>query len=287
MRLGLVEKGHYKTLEFEDLSGYKIQVNGYMYDFTNILTETRRRITELWRIQCPPDLLQKRLHFGEERFLNHYMRGGHYGAFQRNSGAYVCLGLLPEEQTYNLVIHELAHEFHYRDGYYNQAEEVVRELVAIMAEEEYGIRVFSYEPHYTSQQLLHQLMELPGFNQLSFLERWEIVGRVATIGQISFIVNRFLDDSKGGPLRNWLSRRCATEEHARQILNALASTTELYAPFNRMLVIQRLCNIEGWGTLSGQEVSGVARALTSLKALDRSYPEESLSNLMNQAFAEY
>jgi hypothetical protein len=287
MRLGLVQKGNYKTLEFADLSGYMLEVNGYVYNFTNIINTTRHRVKELWQFDCPADLIQNRLHFGEEQFMNRYMRGEHYGAFNRSVGAYVGLGLLPEEETYNLVIHEIAHEMHYRDGNYNRADEILREFAAIMAESEYGIRQFPYEPHYTSQQLLIQLMELPGFGRLSFLERWKLVGGVVDITGISYLINRYLDERDGGQLRAWIARCCPSEEHARSILNALASTTAYYALFNRQLVMKRVQLIQGWNVLNGQEVAAISRALMTLKNLDRNNPGETLSNLINQAFNNF
>ncbi|MEI7554171.1 hypothetical protein [Candidatus Chlorohelix sp.] len=284
MRLGLVQKGNYKTLEFNDLSGYMLEVNGYVYNFTNIINATRHRIRELWQIECPPDLIQNRLHFGEEQFMNRYLRGEHYGAFNRSVGSYVGLGLLPEEETYNLVIHEVAHEIHYRDGNYNRADEILRELVAIMAESEYGIRDFPYEPHYTSQQLLLQLMELPGFGKLPFLERWKIISGVGDVIGISYLVNHYLDDRDGKQLRAWLARQCGTEEQARAILNTLATTTASYALFNRQLVIKRILQIQGLNAPNGQVVATINRSLMNLKNLDRINPGETLSNLINQAF---
>jgi len=286
MRLGVVERGNYKTKEYEDLTGYQMEVNGFCYDFGRILSETRLRFKELWGIECPPDLLKKRLHFSEERFFNRMLKNEHYGVYHRNTGANICLGLLPEEQTCNLVIHELAHEMHYRHGGYNRAEVVVQELVAIMAEEEYETRQFDFDPHYTSQQLLHQLMEQPAFASLPFSERWQIVADIGTLAQVSFLINRYLDDTDGHHLRTWLSSRCANPEQARAITNALASVSECYAIFNRRLLIKRLLNIRGSAILPAQDIDAICRALYQLKALDQHNPHDSLSNLIYSAFGD-
>jgi hypothetical protein len=285
MRIGLVQKGNYKTVEYPDLTGYRLVVNDFTYDFGQILNVTRMRIEELWEIECPPGLLEKRLHFSEQRYFNRMMKNEHYGVFHRSSGAHVCLGLVDETDTYNLVIHEIAHEMHYRQGGYNTSDEVVQEAVAIMTEEEYGTRSFDWNPHYTSQQLLHQLKEQPGFDSLPFLEKWDILTQLGTIQQMSYLVNRYVDEGNGGQLRSWFNRRLANPEQARQILNALATATECYAVFNRQLVINRLINqYEGWETLSGSQVEQISRSLFRLRDLDQRYPDEMLTNLMASAF---
>lgn len=285
MRIGLVQKGNYKTVEYPDLTGYRLVVNDFTYDFGQILNVTRLRIEELWEIECPPDLLEKRLHFSEQRYFNRMMKNEHYGVFHRSSGAHVCLGLVDETDTYNLVIHEIAHEMHFRQGGYHSSDEVVQEAIAIMTEEEYGTRSFDWNPHYTSQQLLHQLKQYPSFDSLSFLEKWDILTQLGTIQQMSFLVNRYVDEANGGQLRSWFNRRLDKPEQARKVLNALATATECYAVFNRQLVINRLIHqYEGWETLSGSQVEQISRSLFRLRDLDQRYPEEMLTNLMEYAF---
>jgi hypothetical protein len=195
------------------------------------------------------------------------------------------LGLVDETDTYNLVIHEVAHEMHFRQGGYNASDEVVQEAIAIMAEEEYGSRSFDWNPHYTSQQLLHQLKQYPNFSSLAFIERWEILNKINNVQQLSYLVNRYVDEANGGQLRSWFNRRLATPEQAKNILNALAGATECFAIFNRQLVINRLVHqYEGWETLSGQQVERLSRNLLRLRDLDQRYPDEMLTNLMEIAF---
>lgn len=287
MRLGLVQKGSYKTTEYDNLSGYQLEVNGFCYNFGEIIDEARHRLAYLWDIEYPVELLYKRLHFSEERFFNRMLKSGQYGIFNPYTGAHVCLGLVPQTETYDLVIHELAHEIHFRQGYYSGADEVVQEAVAILAEEEFGKREFSWNPHFTSQQLLHQLDALNGFGNLAFRERWEILSHLKSTQEISYLVNELQDRAEGGHLRSWLGRRCATASHTNTILNELALTTQAYARYNRQLLFNRLAQLEGWLPMSSQEISEVARSLRQLRDLDRRYPQEKLTTLLDLAFAHF
>jgi hypothetical protein len=278
MRLGLVERGTYKTTEYDDLTGYQLEVNNFAYNFGEIIEQTRWRVSYLWGFECPPDLIRHRLHFAEEKFFNRMVKNEHYGVFHRHTGAHICLGLVSQEETYNLVIHEVAHEIHYRQGWYNGCDEIVQEAAAIMAEEEFGQRDFNWNPHFTSQQLLHQLKELPGFGRLPFGERWEILTRLRSAPQISYLINRYLDETDGGQFRAWLESRVDSADEARPLLNALASATEQYALFNRRLLLSSLSRLRAW------QLPLVTRAINNLKQLDQQYPAESLTNLIQVAF---
>ncbi len=284
MRLGLVERGTYKTTEYGDLTGYQLEVNGFTYNFGEIIEQTRWRINYLWGFECPLDLVRNRLHFSEERFFNRMVKNNHYGVFNRHTGAHVCLGLVSQEDTYNLVIHEVAHEIHYRQGWYNGTDEIVQEAVAIMAEEEFDERDFDCNPHFTAQQMLRQLKELPGFQRLSFTERWELLIKLRSSQQFSYLINRYLDEADGGPLRAWLGQRVGAPEEARSLVNALAAATEHYALYNRRLVFNRLCQLRGYSTLGNQQVGAVSRALLELKRLDQIHPNEKLATLIDRAF---
>jgi len=281
MRLGLVQRGTYKTTEFDDLTGYQLEVNGFSYNFGEIISEARYRVQSLWHIECPPDLIRQRLHFSEEKFFNRMLKSSQYGIFNPHTGAHVCLGLVGQTATHNLVIHEIAHEIHYRQGGYSRADETVQEAVAILAEEEFERREFDYNPHFSSQQLLHQLNELPGFGKLTFLERWNILSQVATSQQLSGLINQWLDDNEGGRLEGWLGQHCASSDQKQHILAELALTTQSYALYNRSLVFKRIYQLEA---CSGQQLSG---ALRSLRELDRHFPEQMLTNLLEQAFARF
>ncbi len=281
MRLGLVQRGTYKTTEFDDLTGYQLEVNGFSYNFGEIIAEARQRVRFLWRIECPPDLISKRLHFSEEKFFNRMLKSSQYGIFNPHTGAHVCLGLVGQAETHNLVIHEIAHEIHYRQGGYSGADETVQEAVAILAEEEFGQREFDYNPHFTSQQLLHLLNELPGFGQLTFLERWNNLSRIATTQQLSGLINQLLDDNEGGRLERWLGQHCANPDQKQHILNELALTTQSYALYNRGLVFKRIYDLNA---NPGQPLTG---ALRQLRELDRRFPEQMLTNLLEQAFARF
>ncbi len=285
MRLGLVERGNYKTTDYDDLTGYQLEVNGFTYNFGEIIEETRYRVPQLWGFECPPGLLRARLHFSEEKYFNRMVKNEHYGIFSRHTGAHVCLGLVSEAETYNLVIHEVAHEIHYRQGYYEGADEIVQEAVAIMAEEEYAVREFDWNPHYTAQQLLHQLYDLPGFGPLPFHERWSLLSKLRTSQQISHLINHYLDEADGGPFRDWLARRLPTPEAARSVLNVVATATEKYALYNRRLLLARLRQIEGVAPLTSAQCLALTRAVIELKRLDTIKPQESLTNLMELAFA--
>lgn len=276
MRLGLVEKGNYKTTEFEDLSGYQLEVNEFVYNFGQIIEETRQRIRQLWHFECPPDLLRSRLHFSEEKFFNRMVKNEHYGIFSRHTGAHICLGLVPQTETYNLVIHEIAHEIHYRQGYYDGADAIVQEAVAIMGEEEFAVRTFDWNPHYTAQQLLHQLLEMAQFGSLPFLERWDILTRLRTGQQMSYLINRYLDETDGGRFGAWLGRH---PDDARPLLNALAAASEQYAIYNRRLLLTRLCQLP-----KTTPTANLIRALGDLKRLDAQHPQETLTDLMERAF---
>ena len=278
MRLGLVERGTYKTTEYDDLTGYQLEVNNFAYNFGEIIEQTRWRVSYLWGFECPPDLIRHRLHFAEEKFFNRMVKNEHYGVFHRHTGAHICLGLVSQEETYNLVIHEVAHEIHYRQGWYSGCDEIVQETAAIMAEEEFGRRNFNWNPHFTSQQLLHQLKELLGFGRLPFVERWEILTRLRSAQQISYLINRYLDEADGGQFRSWLESRAGSAEEARPLLNALASTTEQYALFNRRMLLSNLSHLRTW------QLPLVTRAVNCLKQLDQQYPSESLANLIQVAF---
>lgn len=286
MRLGLVEKGNYKTKDYDDLTGYRLEVNGYTYDFGRIIAETKDRIYQLWGAECTPDILRNRLHFSEQRFFNRMVKNDHYGIFNRHTGAHVCLGLVDETETSNLVIHEMAHEMHYRQGYYDLSDEYVQEGLAIMTEQEFGRRSFDFNPHFSGQQLVDQLMELPGFGPLSFVERWEILSKVGGIVQLSYLINRYNDDQDGGQLRNWLDYHCASPEEARHIANALAQTSQFYALYNRRLLLSRFVQLGGRGLLDRNQLHTLVRALLQLRELDQRYPDETLTNLMEHAFAK-
>jgi hypothetical protein len=286
MRLGLVERGTYKTKTFDDLTGYAIEVNGYSYDFGRILAETRKRVKQVWKIECPPDLLRDRLHFSELQYFNRMVKTDQYGIFYRNVGANVCLGLVDEKETYNLVIHELAHEMHYRTGHYSSCDEYVQECLAIMTEQEFGRRSFEFDPHLTAQHLLDQLMELPGFGPLSFLERWEILSKVGGLVQLSFLINRYLDDREGGLLRHWLDTYSPGDEEDRMILNALAQASQGYALYNRYLLLHRFVKISNNYVLDRSRIQMLVKALNLLRDLDQRYPHESLVNLMEGVFGK-
>ncbi len=284
MRLGLVENGTYKTTSYDDLTGYKLEVNGFSYDFGRVIEETRVRVRELWGFDCPADMLRTRLHFSEEKYFNRMVKNEHYGIFSRHTGAHVCLGLVSEEETYNLVIHEIGHEIHYRQGTYDGADEVVQEAAAIMAEEEYAIREFDWDPHFTAQQLLWQLKDFAAFGQQPFGARWELLTKVRSAQQLSYLINRYLDDENHRQFQNWLDDRFSSAEATRNLLNAVAVTSQKYASYNRQLLLNRLCDVTGPGTLNPQQNSELLRALTDLRKLDAQYPQESLTNLMQVAF---
>ena len=286
MRLGLVERGNYKTTDYADLSGYELEVNGFTYNFGRIIEETRRRVDFLWGFECPAELLSTRLHFSEEKFFNRMVKNEHYGIFSRHTGAHVCLGLLAQTETYDLVIHEIAHEIHYRQGYYDGADTIVQEAVAIMAEEEFGVREFDWNPHFTAQQLLWQLKDLPGFGTQSFLYRWELLTKVRSAQQMSYLINRYLDEADGGQFQSWLNRCCGGVEQSAALLNAVAATSLQYALYNRQLLLARLIEIGGNALLSRTQIERLSRAVTELKRLDALRPQESLTNLMNLAFAQ-
>ncbi len=287
MRLGLVEKGNYKNTEYDDLSGYRLEVNEFSYDFERIINETKRRVRQLWGIECPPDLLRRRLHFSEVRFFNRMVKNDHYGIFNPHIGATICLGLVAESETLNLVIHEVAHEMHYRQGYYNLSDEFVQEGLAIMTEQEFGRRSFDFNPHFTGQQMVDQLMELPGFGPLPFLERWEILSKVGGVVQLSYLINRYADDRDGGQLRWWLDYYCPSPDEARQIANALAQTSQFYALYNRRLLLRRFAQLGGRDMLDRLQIHTLIRALRQLRELDQRYPDESLSNLMEHVFEKF
>lgn len=283
MRLGLVEKGNYKTREYDDLTGYRLEVNGFTYDFGRIIDETRRRVENLWG-GCPSGMLYKRLHFSEQRFFNRMVKNDHYGVFHPHTGANICLGLVAEPETYDLVIHEMAHEMHFRDGYYEVSDEYVQEALAIMTEQEFARRNFDFNPHFSAQQLVDQLMELPGFGPLPFLERWDILSRVGGIVQLSYLINRFLDDRDGGLLRRWLDEHCPGPDEARYIANALAQTTQFYALYNRRLLLRRFSQLGGRQMLTRTQIGNLVRSLNQLKELDQKYPDETLTHLMDYVF---
>jgi hypothetical protein len=285
MRLGLVEKGNYKTTDYPDLTGYRLEVNGLMYDFGRMLEETRYRVQFLWGFECPPDLLRHRLHFSEELFFNRMIKNEHYGVFNRHTGANICLGLVAEPETCDLIIHEIAHEMHYRQGYYDQSDEYVQEGLAIMTEQEFGRRTFEFNPHFSAQQLIDQLMELPGFGPLPFLERWEILSKVGGIVQLSYLINRYLDDRDGEQLRTWLDWHCPGPDEARHIANALAQTSQFYALYNRRLLLRRFVQLGNRRLLDRNQIHGLVRALGQLRELDQRFPNESLTNLMEHAFS--
>ncbi len=287
MRLGLVEKGNYKTTDYPDLSGYQLEVNGYKYDFGRIIAETRIRVRQLWGQDFPLEGLRQRLHFSEQRYFNRMVKNDHYGIFNRHTGAHICLGLVDEVASCNLVIHELAHEMHFRQGYYDLSDEYVQEGLAIMAEQEFGRRSFDFNPHFSAQQLLDQLMQLSGFGLLPFAERWEILSKVGGLVQLSYLVNRYADDEAGGHLRSWLDNHCAGLDDARHIANALAQTSQFYALFNRRLLLRRFTQLGGRHLLDRNQVHELVRALLQLRELDQHYPDEPLSNLMEQAFSKF
>jgi hypothetical protein len=283
MRLGLVERGMYKTVEYDDLTGYGLEVNGFNYDFGHILQETRRRVAQLWGFDCPPDLLRQRLHFSEEAFFNRMVKNEHYGVYSKHTGAHVCLGLVGQAETCNLVIHELAHEIHFRQGFYIGTDDYVRETCAIMAEEEFGKRRFDWNPHFTSQHLLHQLMDLPAFGRRPFRERWDTLSRLRSVEELSYLINIYLDDYDGGKFRHWLERQLPNIEQARPLYATLAGTTLEYALYNRRLLFNRLCELR-YNNMTSARMSEIQHALRHLKKLDQTNPDEKLASLIDAAF---
>lgn len=280
MRLGLVERGNYIMTEYNDLTGYRLEVNDFGYNFSEIIEETGWRLKELWNVSYPEDIIRHRLHFSEERYFNRMVKNEHYGIFSRHIGAHVCLGLVNQAETYNLVIHEIAHEIHFRQGGYHRADDFVREACAIMAEEEYAIRSFDWNPHFTSQQLLHQLMELPNFGQQTFAARWETLSQLESVTELSWLINYYLDANEGGKLKKRLESQLANQNQVEQVQNSLAATTLEYALYNRKLLFAKLASLN----LAPGDLPRLVQAIQRLKKLDALNPHEKLSVLMEQTF---
>ena len=268
MRIGIVERGNYKTVEVRDPESWQFEVNGYTYNFGTILHETKCRIAQLWGYDLSIERIQSRLNFAEQRYFERMLRG-HYGLYRPSTGAYVCLGLVGEKHTCDLALHEMAHALHDEEGTYSRANEMAQEAAAILAEEEFCLREFEADPHATAQRYVHMLKALPSFATLPFRERWQAVTTAPNAESLSLLVNRYLDAGRKHQFGAWLDVVAPDSATRSNIERAAAVSATYYDIGYREMLFDALIEVRGRGEADRVSPDQFRRILTNLRELQR------------------
>lgn len=283
MQLLLRSGVQHMAINMEQAGDQTVQVGEYSYRPTQMARRVRRLATQMWGSDLAPGILEQRLTF--EAFDGKMTVGswGDSGSFSPASGSVVSLGRWDEDGSVGIALHELAHEMHLRSGGYDHSDGVIREALSLLAEREAGLnRSFEREPYYTASNLISQLCELSTFDRQPFAKRWaEIVGLTNDVG-LSDLVNFYLDRSERLGLGRWLKRYSENLELRDGVLNQIAAVSLRYSLNYRRHLIEQVVRCP-------REITPeqIAYVLESVTTLDRRYPNDDLSQIIDFCFAPH
>jgi hypothetical protein len=276
MYLTLQLDGQVRTVDMEQLPLPELSLGGHRYSPPRIARQVRRQATRLWGRRLPPEALGARLVFDALDDRPAEQRIGDSGSFTPHQGSTVSLGAWPEAETIAIALHEVAHEMHLLDGGYDDADSVVREALALLAEREAGMRrAFEREPYYTASNLVDQLLELPLFAGMPFARRWAEISQLQSAEELSDLVNFYLDRDQGLGLRRWLKRFSADVPTRDALLSELASCSLRYSLRYRRALLRALVRCDARTPLPT-----LVDALGAVATLDRRYPDDDLERII-------
>jgi len=269
-------------VEMEQTATETFTAGSYTYHPRRIALQVRKLATKMWGIALGPGVLDKRLNFTTLDDLQPWAAQDDFsGSFSPSEGAMVVLGRWNEKATVGIALHELAHEIHLRNGGYEVSEELVREVLSILAEREGGlVREFSYEPYFTASNLVAQLYDIWAFISRPFIQRWAEMVEMTTSVEISDLINYYLDRDENLGLERWAQRHSRNAENRNLLLNKLANCSLQYGLDYRRQIIGKLvgCHPE----ISLDHFIDVFEAILTL---DNRYPEDNLGEIIDFCFA--
>ena len=283
MQLLLHANGQQTVLTMENAGNQVLVVGEHRYKPAQMARKVRRYATQMWGDELGPDILNERLTFEALETGRTNGPWADSGTFSPRSGSFVSLGRWDEDSTVGIALHEMGHEMHLRRGGYDAADGVLREAVSLLAEREAGLlRNFEREPYYTASHLIAQLSELPAFGNQPFSKRWNELMEVPSDTALADLINFYLDKSERLGLERWLKRFAANPELRDALLGKLAVTTLRYSMELRRQLIKTI--VRCGATVTPEQI---AQVLDSIVTLDRRYPDDDLSQIIDFCFAPH
>jgi Arc/MetJ-type ribon-helix-helix transcriptional regulator len=280
MYLTLPLDGRVQTVDMEQLPLPELLLGGHRYHPPRMARQVRRHANRLWGRRLPPAALGARLVFDALDDRPASQRLGDSGSFAPHTGSTVSLGAWPEAETIAIALHEVAHEMHLLDGGYDDADSVVREALALLAEREAGMqRLFEREPYYTASNLVDQLLALPLFAGMPFARRWAEISRLQSAEELADLVNYFLDRDHGLGLKGWLRRFDSDLACRDALLSELAACSLRYSLNYRRALIRALVRCDPQTPLAR-----LVDTLEAVTTLDRRYPDDDLEQIIAFCF---
>jgi hypothetical protein len=283
MQLLIRANGQQAAITMESAGDQRLTVGDFSYRPAQIARKVRSLAGGMWGGALVPEILSERLTF---EALDGGTSSGPWtdsGSFSPRSGSFVTLGRWDEQGSVGIALHELAHEMHLRAGGYDASDGVMREAVALMAEREAGLdRTFEREPYYSASNLVGQLMSLPAFSRQPFGKRWaELMELTSDVG-LSDLISFYLDKSERLGLGRWLKRVSGDAELRDALLGKLAATSLRYSLDLRRQLIGNLVRCD-----PQTPPEQLAYLLDSIVTLDRRYPGDDLSQIIDFCFAPH
>lgn len=283
MQLLLRANGQQVAIDMDRAGNQVLMVGEHRYHPARMARKVRRLTAEMWGAAMAPEILNERLTF---EALESSKPSGPWtdsGTFSPRSGSFVSLGRWDEDASIAIALHELAHEMHLRAGGYDESDGVVREAVSLLAEREAGlIRTFEREPYYTASNLVAQLCALPAFTYQPFEKRWQEMMQITSDVGLVDLVNYYLDKSERLGLARWLKRATDSVDLRDALLNKLAVTSLRYSLELRRQLISNLVRCS-----PRTPPDQVFYVLDAIITLDRRYPGDDLSQIIDFCFAPY
>lgn len=281
MYLLLRVNGQAMRLNLEQAGDQAVNVGDHTYRPARLGQRVRKLATKMWGPAMTPEILEQRLCFEALDSTRAGVRWGDSGSFTPATGVTVELGRWDEDATVGITLHELAHEMHLRQGGYDDSDGVIRESLAMLAEREAElVRSFDREPYYTASNLVAELCELNAFNKLSFQQRWNEIAVLTSDVGLSDLINFYLDREERIGLGRWLKRFSDRVEARDALLSAVAICSLRYSLAYRRTLLRNLVRCKP-ATPHDQ----IIQVLDALMALDRRYPDDDLSQIIDFCFA--
>jgi hypothetical protein len=283
MQLLLRSNGQQAAISMEQAGDQVLVVGEQRYKPAAIARKVRKLATAMWGAALAPEILGERLTFEAPEGGGSAGPWADSGSFSPRSGSYVTLGRWDEDGSVGIALHELAHEMHLRGGGYDASDGVLREAVSLLAEREAGLRrTFEREPYYTASNLVGQLMELPAFSRQPFGKRWDELCQLSNDVGLSDLVNYYLDKSERLGLQRWLKQLGDDLDLRDALLGKLAATSLRYSLELRRQLVVNLVRCE-----PRTDPAQLAYLLDSIVTLDRRYPGDDLSRIIDFCFAPH
>ncbi|MFQ3662804.1 MAG: hypothetical protein SNJ69_10480 [Chloroflexaceae bacterium] len=283
MQLLLRANGQQVAIDMDQAGNQVLMVGEHRYQPARMARKVRRLTTQMWGAAMAPEILNERLTFEALEGAKPSGPWTDSGSFSPRSGSFVSLGRWDEDGSVGIALHELAHEMHLRAGGYDESDGVVREAVSLLAEREAGlIRTFEREPYYTASNLVAQLCALPAFTHQPFEKRWHEMMQITNDVGLVDLVNYYLDKSERLGLARWLRRATNDLDLRDALLNKLAVTSLRYSLELRRQLISNLVRCS-----PQTPPDQVAYVLDAIVTLDRRYPGDDLSQIIDFCFAPY